>query len=159
MKFLCILGCAFFAFAAAAAEMAYNDAADAKLDIKQALAQAVTNNKPVIVVFGANWCGDCKALSHALKSGASAPLMKQDFEIVKVSVGNPIDGHLVKNLDLAQTYGVPLEKGIPAVAILSTNNEVLYATRAGELADAEKMGDAGIYEFFKRVTVASALKK
>jgi protein disulfide-isomerase len=45
------------------------------------------------------------------------------------------------------------------VAIISTNNEVLYATRAGELADARKMGDNGIYEFFKRVTAPAAAKK
>ncbi len=49
--------------AAAAAEAPYNDAADAKLDIWKALADSVTNNKPVIVVFGANWCGDCKIRS------------------------------------------------------------------------------------------------
>ena len=79
--------------------------------------------------------------------------------------GNPVSVRLVdvgqmdKNLDVAKSYGVPLEKGIPAVAIISTNNEVLYATKAGELADAKKMGDNGIYEFFKRVTASAATKK
>ena len=33
---------------------------------------------------------------------------------------------------------------------LGPRNEVLYATRAGELADARRMGDAGIHEFFRR---------
>jgi len=32
---------------------------------------------------------------------------------------------------------------------------VLYATRAGELADARKMGDAGIHEFFKRAAASA----
>jgi protein disulfide-isomerase len=36
---------------------------------------------------------------------------------------------------------------------------VLYATRDGELADARKMGDSGIYEFFKRVTASTMAKK
>ena len=40
---------------------------------------------------------------------------------------------------------------IPAVAILSEDGKPLYATRSGELADARKMGDAGIYEFFAKV--------
>jgi len=154
MKILRALSFVFLAVAAAAADSPYNEAADAKLDIKQALTQAATAKTSVIVVFGANWCGDCKMLDSAMKNGASAPLLSRDFKIVKVNVG-----HFDKNLDVAKSYGVPLEKGIPAVAIISTKNEVLYATRDGELADARKMGDNGIYEFFKRVTASSLAKK
>jgi protein disulfide-isomerase len=140
--------------AATAAGSPYNESADAKLEINQALTQAAAANTPVIVVFGANWCGDCKMLDSAMTSGASAPLLSRDFKIVKVNVG-----HFDKNLDIARSYGVPLEKGIPAVVIISSKNEVLYATREGELANARKMGDKGIYEFFKRVTASSAAKK
>jgi len=38
---------------------------------------------------------------------------------------------------------------------LSPGREVLYATRAGELADARKMADAGIHEFFRRVAASA----
>jgi thioredoxin 1 len=144
----------FLALSAVGADSPYNEAADAKTDIKQALTQAAAANTPVIVVFGANWCGDCRMLDTAMKTGASAPLLARDFKIVKVNVG-----HFDKNVDLAKSYGVPLEKGIPAVAILSTKNEVLYATREGELADARKMGEKGVYEFFKRVTDSVLAKK
>jgi thioredoxin 1 len=154
MKILNTLIFVILAVTANAADHPYNETADAKLEIKQALTQAATARIPVIVVFGANWCGDCRALDTAMKTGASAPLLSRDFKIVKVDVGQ-VD----KNLDIARSYGVPLEKGIPAVAIISTNNEVLYATKAGELADARKMGDNGIYEFFKRVTASAAPKK
>lgn len=135
----------------AAAELPYNESADAKADIKQALAGG--GNKPVIVVFGANWCPDCRALDGALKHGASATLLSRDFKIVKVDVG-----HMDKNADVAASYGVPLKKGIPAVAIVSPKNEVLYVTKEGELASARKMGDDGIYQFFKRVTAEAKTK-
>jgi thioredoxin 1 len=154
MKVLHILSCVFIALAATAAENPYNETADAKLEIKQALADAAKAQTPVIVVFGANWCGDCKMLDVAMKTGASAPLLSHDFKIVKVNVGR-----FDKNVDVAKSYGVPLSKGIPAVAILSPKNEVLYATREGELANARKMGDNGVYDFFKHVTAPSMLKK
>jgi protein disulfide-isomerase len=154
MKKLHALFLVFVALAAAAADSPYNEAADAKLDIRQALTQAATNHTAMIVVFGANWCGDCQTLHIAMTSGASAPLLSRDFQIVKVDVG-----HFDKNLDVAKTYGVPLEKGIPAVVIISARNEVLYLTREGELADARKMGDKAIYEFFKRVTASAIAKK
>ena len=143
----------FLAATATAADTPYNETADAKLEISQALTQAATNKTPIIVVFGANWCGDCQMLDIAMKSGASAPLLSRDFKIVKVNVG-----HFDKNLDVAKSYGVPLEKGIPAVVIVSAINEVLYATKEGELANARSMGDNGIYEFFKRVTASMKTK-
>jgi thioredoxin 1 len=153
MKIIRVLFFLSLALAAIAAEQPYNEAADAKLEIKQTLAQAATTNTPVIVVFGANWCGDCKMLDSAMKYGASAPLLSRDFKVVKVNVG-----HFDKNVDVAKSYGVPLSNGIPAVAIISSRNEVLYVTKEGELANARKLGDKGIYEFFKRVTTATKAK-
>jgi len=154
MKILSTLFCVFLAVAAVAADNPYNEAADARLDIKQALTQAATNQTPVIIVFGANWCGDCKMLDHAMKNGSSAPLFAKDFKIVKVNVGR-----FDKNVDVAKSYGVPLAKGIPAVAIISPKSEVLYVTKEGELANARKMGENGIYDFFKKVTAETKAKK
>jgi thioredoxin 1 len=154
MKTLYALCFVFLAVAAMAAEGPYNEAADARLDIKQALAQATVAKTPVIVVFGANWCGDCQMLNKAMKTGSSAPLLAHDFQIVEVNVGR-----FDKNKDIAEEYGVPLEKGIPAMVILSNQNQVLYATRGGELADARRMGEDGIYNFLKRVTAAALARK
>jgi protein disulfide-isomerase len=133
--------------AAAAPGTVYDEAADARADIQAALAAARPGNQPVLVVFGANWCGDCKVLDMAFKSGRSALLIEQHYKVVKVNVGR-----FDKNVEIAEAYGVPLKSGIPAVAVLSDRGQVLYATRAGELADARKMGDDGIYGFFAKVT-------
>ena len=129
----------------AAAPM-YDESADAKADIRTALADAQRANMPLLVVFGANWCGDCKVLDMAFKSGASAALIAKNYRVVKVNVGR-----FDRNVDVAQSYGVPLKNGIPAVVVLSQQGKVIYATRAGELADAQTMGDKGIYEFFSKV--------
>jgi thioredoxin 1 len=147
MKTLSLLFC-LLALTAAAADKPYDESADAKQDLKHALATA--SNSPVIVVFGANWCPDCLALDKAMKDGASAALLKRDFKIVKVDVG-----HFDKNEDLAASCSVPIKKGIPAVAILSPKGDPLYVTKEGELASAGKMSDDGIYQFFKNVTAAT----
>jgi thioredoxin 1 len=136
-----------FAAAAVAADGPYNETADAKGEIRQALSQSATTGTPVVVVFGANWCGDCKVLDIAMRTGKSAPLFARDFKVVKVDVGK-----FDRNVDVAEAYSVPLKKGIPAVVILSPASEILYATRGGELADARNMGEDGIYQFFRKVT-------
>ena len=147
MRRLLVLPALMFALACQAADPMYNETADAKAEIKQALAQANSAGVPVLVIFGANWCGDCKVLDMAIKEGASAPLVAKEFKVVKVDVGR-----FDHNVDIAQSYGVPLKKGIPAVVVLSPKNQVLYVTREGELADARKMGESGIYDFFRKVT-------
>ena len=103
----------------------------------------------VLIVFGANWCGDCRILDMAMKQEPTAALVAREFRVVKVDVGR-----FDRNVDVANAYGVPLKSGIPAIAIVSPRNDVLYATRAGELADARKMGDAGIHAFFRRAAAA-----
>lgn len=136
-----------FAVASAnAATQPYDESADAKAEIQATLADARNSQLPVLIVFGANWCADCKVLDMAFKSGASASLIRNNFRVVKVDVGR-----FDKNTDIAKTYGLPLKSGIPAVVVLSPQGKLIHATRAGELADARNMGDTAIFEFFNRV--------
>ena len=138
---------------ALAAPLPYDASADAKADIRNAIVAAKTAQVPVLVIFGANWCEDCRALDRALNSPGNRELIEREFKLVKVDVGR-----FNRNLDLAAAYGNPIKMGIPAAVVLSPGMEVLYATRAGELADARRMSESGIYDFFKGVTQAAREK-
>lgn len=138
------------ASSAFAAPGPYDEAVDAKAQIAVTVAEAAKAKVPVLVVFGANWCGDCKVLDLAFKQGAAAPLIAKNFKVVKVDVGR-----FDRNVDIAERYGVPLKSGIPAVAVLDTKGQVIYATKAGELADARNMADTAIYDFFAKVSRAA----
>ena len=135
---------------AVAADRPYDEAADAKAQIHAALQEAAASKQPVLLIFGANWCADCRALDHALKTGRNAELMASKFKVVKVDVGN-----FDHNLDVTAAYGNPTKKGIPSAVIVSPDNKVLFMTRAGELADARRMSDDGIYEFFTKAAAAA----
>lgn len=139
---------------AVAAPLPYDERADAKAGVQQALSAAAGRRVPVLVILGANWCEDCRALAAAMQRGRNAELIAKGFEVVKVDVGN-----FDRNLDLAERYGNPIAKGIPAAVILSPAGKVLYATKAGELADARRMSDSGVYVFFKRASEASAPRR
>ena len=128
----------------------YDEGVDAKAAIRATLAEAEKAKVPVLVVFGANWCGDCRMLDNTFKHGPSAPLIAQHFKVIKVDVGR-----FDRNVDIAEGYRVPLKKGIPAVAVLSPQGKLLYATEGGELADARKMGDQGVYDFFTRISATA----
>ena len=148
-KLLLSLAISLAAGLAAGADRPYDEAADAKAQIATALHEAAAAREPVLLIFGANWCKDCRALDTALKSGRNAELMGK-FKVVKVDVGN-----FDHNLDVTAAYGEPTRKGIPSAVIVSPENKVLFITRAGELADARSMSDAGIYEFFTKAAAAA----
>lgn len=128
----------------------YDEAADAHKDVQAAFEAAAKAQRPVLVIFGANWCADCRALDTALKAPANADMISKEFVVVKVDVGN-FDRHL----DIAERYGNAIKKGIPAAAVLSPQQALLYTTKGGELANARKMSDTGVYDFFRGV-LASA---
>lgn len=131
--------------AAASTPMPYDESADPQRDLQAALAKARKGGKRVLVVFGANWCPDCRALDREFHAGGkTARLIAERYEVVKVDVGR-----FDRNLDFAKLYGEPIKKGIPSVVIVTPTNEVVYQTKAGELADARSLGADGIYGFFK----------
>lgn len=132
------------AAAAAAGPLPYDPAADPRAELRRALDGAARDGRPVLVVFGANWCGDCRAFDRALRQADTARWVARSFRVVKVDVGR-FDRHL----DIAESYGNPIAKGIPAAVLLSPGNEVLQATRAGELADARRMGGKAIRRFLE----------
>ena len=133
-----------------AATLPYDDSADAKAAVRSALAAAKARHGKVLLIFGANWCGDCRALDKALRTDRNARLVSGEFTVVKVDVGR-----FNRNLDVAEAYGDPIRKGIPAAVIVSGDNRVVYATRAGELANARRMSDGDIYAVFANATAAS----
>lgn len=123
----------------------YDTSADPQRDLAAAMTEARKSGKRVLVVFGANWCPDCRVLDKEFHAGGkTAELVASRYEVVKVDVGD-----FDKNLDFAKLYGEPIKKGIPSVVIVTPTNEVVYQTKAGELADARSMGADGIYDFFK----------
>lgn len=132
----------------------YDESANAPQDLQRAFDTAAKTKRPVLVVFGANWCGDCKALDLALKAPANAALMDKEFIVVKVDVGK-----FDRNLDVVESTGVTIKKGIPAAAVLSPQQKLLYATQAGELANARKMSETGVHDFFAQVVADAKAAK
>ena len=143
-KFLLALAAASLSTLALAAPWPYDEHADATADVQHAIAAAQVDHKKVLLVFGANWCPDCRALDKAMH-GSSQHLIENGFDVVKIDVGN-----FDKNLPLAQRYGNPIAKGIPAVVVVGARNQVLYSTKGGELANAGQMTEQSIYDFLKQ---------
>lgn len=123
----------------------YSDTADAKADIRQALLKASKEHKHVLLDFGGNWCGDCQVLNIYFHDPGNASLLAANYVLVDVNVGE-----YNKNLDLAKKYGIPLSKGVPALAVLDASGSVLYRQRDGEFEKMRQVDPSSVTAFLMK---------
>jgi len=123
----------------------YPASPDAKAEIAEAIHKATGTHKHVLVVFGANWCFDCHVLDEAFHSQEISPTVEKSFEVVHVDIGQ-----MDKNLDIAKQYDVPLDRGVPALAVLESDGKLLFSQKRGEFEAARSMAPEDILEFLNK---------
>jgi len=123
----------------------YPPDADAHAEIKEAEEEAAKGHKRILLVFGANWCYDCHVLDLAFHRADFESAMN-GYEVVHVDIGD--DGK--KNSDLAKQFHVPLEKGVPALAVLESDGKLVVSQKNGEFENARAMTPQVLLEFLNK---------
>jgi thiol:disulfide interchange protein len=123
----------------------YDERADARVEIKEALAKATAEHKRVIVVFGANWCFDCHVLDKAFHSSELAPIVAANYVVVHVDIGKG-----EKNQDLMTKYEVPMKRGIPGLAVLEGDGKLVFSQKNGEFENARALGPDDFLAFLNK---------
>ena len=139
--FLLVLGCA----GKPPTASVYDEKADAHRDVAAAIANAEQSKKNIVLIFGANWCSDCRALYAQMHKPEIASIIEKNYVIVEIDLGRED-----KNLDLAEQYHVPIKHGIPALAVLDSHGNLMYAMDQGQFADARHMSYESIKAFFEQ---------
>lgn len=123
----------------------YDPNGNANQEIAEAVHKAGAEHKRVLVVFGGNWCFDCHVLDEAFHSPEIAPTLNKSFVVVHIDIGQ-----MDKNLDVAQKYDVPLNKGVPAIAVLDSDGKLLFSQKRGEFEAARSMAPEDILAFLNK---------
>lgn len=123
----------------------YPPAANASEDIAVAFKLAMTTHKRLILDFGGNWCPDCRVLDSFFNDDNNKPLLEESYLLVHVNVE-----HMTENLDLADKFQVPLKKGVPALAVIDENGNLVYSQKAGQFQAMRSMQTASVTEFLVR---------
>lgn len=119
--------------------------ADARAEIKEAEDQAAKEHKRMLLVFGANWCYDCHVLDLAFQRPDFVPVLER-YVVVHVDIGE--DGK--KNADVARQFQVPLEKGIPALAVVESTGKLVVSQKHGEFENARALTPEALLEFLNK---------
>ncbi|WP_331737927.1 thioredoxin family protein [Streptomyces sp. NBC_01276] len=65
----------------------YDGSADAHALIDAALRSAKSDGRMLLLDFGANWCGNCKAADKVFAQPTTSGLLADDYHLVKVDIG------------------------------------------------------------------------
>jgi thiol:disulfide interchange protein len=128
--------------ALAANRQIYPDPSQAKTDIAAALKAAAATHKRILLDFGGDWCGDCQVLDLYFHDAANRPILEANYVLVHVNIG-----HMDANLEIAERYGIPLHKGVPALAVLDEKGVLLYSQKTGEFEDMRNMESSSVTKF------------
>jgi thiol:disulfide interchange protein len=123
----------------------YPEPAQAKTDLAAALKTAAASHKRILLDFGGNWCPDCQALDLYFHDAVNRPILEANFLLVHVNIG-----HMDANVDLAEEYGIPLHRGVPAVAVLDEQGKLLYSQTSGEFEDMRNMASSDVTRFLRQ---------
>jgi thiol:disulfide interchange protein len=120
----------------------YSVTANTHAEIAAAIAQARQQHKRIILAFGGDWCGDCQVLDIYFNQSPNAELLAKHFVLVDVDIEQ-----YDHNLDIAQHYGIPLQKGVPALAVLDSSGRLLYAQADKEFEHMATMEPESVTDF------------
>jgi thiol-disulfide isomerase/thioredoxin len=96
---------------AGGAAKVYDEGADARMQISDALASAKAGGKRVLVQWGGNWCPWCLRMNELMHQNREiADVLAAGYVLIHVDCGRPAG----KNLSLARFYGTGVEQeGFP----------------------------------------------
>lgn len=139
---LALLVCFAAGSARSADRVIYPEPSQASVDLASALKTAAAQHKRILLDFGGNWCGDCQVLDIYFHDPSNLPILNQNFVLVHVNIGR-----MDENLDIAKRFGVPLDKGVPALAVLSEHGKLLYSQKQGEFEAMRRMQSSSVTSF------------
>lgn len=132
----------------------YDPAMDAAAAVDAALARAEERGTLALVVLGANWCHDSRALAGWLATDRFRQLTDEKFEVVYVNVGMPQTGDGY-NLDIAARFGLEAMKNTPALFVVSGEGKVLNADSAAGWRNAASRSEDEIFEQLESLAAGS----
>ncbi|MDE1467194.1 thioredoxin family protein [Aurantiacibacter sp. D1-12] len=117
---------------------------DPMAEVDAALARAAELDTRLLLVMGANWCHDSRALAGWLGTERFQALVEGHYELVFVNVGLPQsgDGH---NLEIGQRFGHEQE-GTPNVLVVTPEGMLVNGDTASTWRNSASRSEDAIYE-------------
>ena len=129
----------------------YFPSGDAMADVNQALIAARESKKLLLLVMGANWCHDSRALATRLFEEPLNTVIKAHYETIFVDVG-----YLDKGKELISHFGTPVYYATPTVLIVDPiSGQLVNDGNRHQWGDASNIGMGESVEYFQQMAVSA----
>lgn len=129
----------------------YTPSADAKADIKAAIAKANKEGKNVLLQLGGNWCIWCIRF-HDLVDSTATLKTELDKNFVTVLVNYSPEN---KNEEVLASLGYPQRFGFPVFVILDGKGKQLHIQDSSYLEEGKGHSPKKVLNFFKQWSPAA----
>ena len=117
-------------------------------DLNKFIKDSINSKKQPIIIFGANWCPDCRIFSGTINIPKVKSYIDNYFEILYIDVQR-----YEINMSLMEGYGIPSQEGIPRVLVFDLEKELINTSTTAEWRTARDRSSQEIFDFFQKVTV------
>lgn len=125
----------------------FDAARDAGTDVDTALAKGQAEDKITLVVMGANWCHDSRALAGWFTTDADiSEVLERDFVVTYVDVAQKN-----RNIDIAQRFGIESIVGTPTMIMVAPDGTVLNRETAVTWRNSASRSKAEIQQVLEAV--------
>ena len=114
--------------------------------VNKFLSQSIAENKQPIIIFGANWCPDCRIFSETIDIPKINEFIETYFNILYIDVKR-----YEINMNLIEYFDIPAEEGIPRVLVFDLNKKVINKNSTAEWRTARDRSSQDIFNFFQEM--------
>ncbi len=122
----------------------YNGEEYSAEQINNFLDETLQQSKQPILIFGGNWCPDCRILDGTLQLPTIKKFMNKNYNIMHIDVGR-----YDKNMELISYFGIPKEKGVPRVLVFDKNKIVINKKSTKEWTTARDRRKQEVFDYFQ----------
>jgi thiol-disulfide isomerase/thioredoxin len=107
--------------------------------------QSINNDKQPVVIFGGNWCPDCRILAGTLAMPTIKKFLQRYYRIIHIDIGR-----YDKNMELMNHLNIEPKKGVPRVVILDFKKNIVNSSTSSEWTTARDRKEQEIYDYFQK---------
>jgi thiol-disulfide isomerase/thioredoxin len=111
--------------------------------VDEALSDAAISGKHAIIVMGADWCHDSRALAGWFQTPRFETMLGDNFVVRYIDVGQKD-----RNIDVARRFGLEDIVGTPTIIVTNTDGKVLNLDTAPTWRNAASRSEDEIFDYF-----------
>ena len=123
----------------------YNEKEIESLKLDRFIDLTINKGKQPVIIFGGNWCPDCRILEGTLAMPTIKKFIDQHYQIMHIDIGR-----YDRNMELMNHLNIESKKGVPRVVILDFEKNIVNSSTSSEWTTARDRKQQEIYNYFQK---------